>query len=123
MIAVSIFIISCGKSNQEKDLSAHSSQESYLGKPISHAYDAVIDSLISQMTLEEKSGMLHGTSMFTTAGVERLGVPELKMADEAFLLPGIQKWLINLDSAWVKNPELETRMFYCLRQLILSGHH
>lgn len=81
MIAVSIFIISCGKSNQEKDLSAHSSQESYLGKPISHVYDAVIDSLISRMTLDEKSGMLHGTSMFTTAGVERLGIPELKMAD------------------------------------------
>ncbi len=55
--------------------------ESYKGKAITHEYDVEIDNLISQMTLEEKSGMLHGTSMFTTAGVERLGVPELKMAD------------------------------------------
>ena len=33
------------------------------------------------MTLEEKIGMLHGNSMFTHGGVERLGIPELKMAD------------------------------------------
>lgn len=44
-------------------------------------FESKIDSLIAQMTLEEKIGMLHGNSMFTTGGVERLGVPELKMAD------------------------------------------
>ena len=44
-------------------------------------FDAKIDSLIEQMTIEEKIGMLHGNSMFTSGGVERLGVPELKMAD------------------------------------------
>ena len=42
---------------------------------------AHIDSIVAQMTLEEKVGMLHGNSMFTTAAVERLGVPELKIAD------------------------------------------
>lgn len=40
-----------------------------------------IDSLIRQMTLEEKVGMLHGNGMFTSAGVERLGIPELHYAD------------------------------------------
>ncbi|MGZ0015963.1 glycoside hydrolase family 3 C-terminal domain-containing protein [Yeosuana sp. AK3] len=55
--------------------------DTYLGKSITHTYDNKIDSIIDQMTLEEKTGMLHGTSMFTTAGVDRLGVPELKMAD------------------------------------------
>jgi beta-glucosidase len=40
-----------------------------------------IDSIVAQMTLEEKVGMLHGNSMFTTAGVERLGIPEFKIAD------------------------------------------
>ncbi len=82
MAAVSIFIISCNKNSRisdKTDLSATS--ENYVGKPITHQYDTRIDSLISQMTLEEKTGMLHGTSMFTTAGVERLGIPELKMAD------------------------------------------
>ncbi len=44
-------------------------------------YEEKINSLISQMTLEEKIGMLHGNSMFANGGVERLGIPELKMAD------------------------------------------
>ncbi len=81
MVAVSIFIISCNnnkKAKEHSDLKA--TTENYLGQPITHAFDTEIDNIISQMTLEEKSGMLHGTSMFTTAGVERLGVPELKMA-------------------------------------------
>ena len=82
MAAVSIFIISCNNTKKEKDNSDETAiTKSYLGQPITHAFDTEIDNIISQMTLEEKSGMLHGTSMFTTAGVERLGVPELKMAD------------------------------------------
>ena len=45
------------------------------------SFDSEIDKLISQMTLEEKIGMLHGNSMFSTGGVKRLGIPELRMAD------------------------------------------
>ncbi|MCH3971330.1 MAG: glycoside hydrolase family 3 C-terminal domain-containing protein [Oscillospiraceae bacterium] len=37
--------------------------------------------LISQMTLEEKTGMLHGTGLFHTQGIPRLGIPPLKMSD------------------------------------------
>ncbi len=82
MVTVSIFIISCNNAKQEKDHSDPTiASKRYSGNPITHAFDMEIDSLIDQMTLEEKSGMLHGTSMFTTAGIERLGVPELKMAD------------------------------------------
>lgn len=44
-------------------------------------HDEEINLLLSKMTLEEKIGMLHGQSMFATGGVERLGIPELKMAD------------------------------------------
>ncbi|MBA0885501.1 glycoside hydrolase family 3 C-terminal domain-containing protein [Flavobacterium undicola] len=51
------------------------------GKELSGEFDATIDKIVDQMTVEEKSGVLHGTSMFNTAGVERLGIPELKMAD------------------------------------------
>ncbi|MCB0639822.1 MAG: glycoside hydrolase family 3 C-terminal domain-containing protein [Lewinella sp.] len=40
-----------------------------------------IDSLISQMTLEEKIGMIHASSSFTSGGVPRLGIPELVMSD------------------------------------------
>ncbi|MES2240266.1 MAG: glycoside hydrolase family 3 C-terminal domain-containing protein [Bacteroidota bacterium] len=56
-------------------------QNTYIGKNITSEYDVQIENLISQMTLEEKIGMLHGNSMFSTAGVKRLGIPELKMAD------------------------------------------
>ena len=43
--------------------------------------DQRIESLISQMSLNEKIGMLHGNSKFTSAGVERLGIPELHLSD------------------------------------------
>lgn len=43
--------------------------------------ESKIDSLISQMTLEEKIGMIHASSSFTSGGVERLGIPELVMSD------------------------------------------
>ena len=56
-------------------------QKQYLGKSMTSEFDTKIDKLISQMTLEEKIGMLHGNSMFANAGVKRLGIPELKMAD------------------------------------------
>lgn len=40
-----------------------------------------IAGLLKQMTLEEKIGMIHGNSSFTSAGVSRLGIPELTMSD------------------------------------------
>ncbi|MDV7400683.1 hypothetical protein RZS08_55215, partial [Arthrospira platensis SPKY1] len=40
-----------------------------------------IDSLINLMTLEEKIGMIHANSSFTSGGVARLGIPELVMSD------------------------------------------
>src|ERR1700744_6154317 len=39
------------------------------------------DSLIKLMSLEEKVGMIHGNSSFTSAGVPRLGIPELVTSD------------------------------------------
>jgi beta-glucosidase len=53
----------------------------YEGKDLSDEYDAKIDEIVSKMTLEEKVGMLHGYSMFTNQGTERLGIPEVHMAD------------------------------------------
>jgi len=40
-----------------------------------------IDRVISKMTLNEKIDMLHGNSLFSSAGVKRLGIPELTCDD------------------------------------------
>jgi beta-glucosidase len=47
-------------------------------------YDAEIDRIISQMTIEEKVNMLHGKHMFTSAGVERLGIADMIYTDGPF---------------------------------------
>lgn len=43
--------------------------------------DRVVERLLSQLTLEEKIGMVHANTMFSSGGVERLGIPSLKYTD------------------------------------------
>ena len=45
------------------------------------AIQARATELVKKMTLEEKVGMIHGTSSFTSGGVARLGIPQLVMSD------------------------------------------
>jgi beta-glucosidase len=45
------------------------------------AIEAKISSTIKKLTLEEKIGMLHANGIFSTAGVERLGIPGLMTDD------------------------------------------
>jgi beta-glucosidase len=40
-----------------------------------------IESLLEQMTLQEKVDMIHASSSFTSGGVKRLGIPEIVMSD------------------------------------------
>ena len=40
-----------------------------------------IEDLVKELTLDEKIGMIHGAGLFHTAGVERLGIPPVKMSD------------------------------------------
>jgi len=47
-------------------------------------HEEQIDSLIMQMTLEEKINMLHAKYMFVSAGVERLGIADMIYADGPF---------------------------------------
>lgn len=44
-------------------------------------YEAQIQELLSQMTLEEKVGMIHGKGLFCNGAVERLGIPKLVTSD------------------------------------------
>ena len=39
------------------------------------------EEILKKLTLEEKIGMIHGAALFQTAGVEKLGIPPLKMSD------------------------------------------
>ena len=47
-------------------------------------YDSKIEAIIAGMSLEEKIAMLHGNGMFSSAGIKRLGIPELKYTDGPF---------------------------------------
>lgn len=63
-----------------------------------------LDTLVEQMTLEEKIGMVHGQGIFHTKGVERLGIPPLWMSDGPM---GVRKEL--QDDNW--NPKGTTDDF------------
>ena len=39
------------------------------------------EAILKELTLDEKIGLIHGAQLFQTAGVERLGIPPLKMSD------------------------------------------
>jgi beta-glucosidase len=45
------------------------------------AIDQKIANVVKKMTLEEKIEMLHGNALFSSAGVKRLGIPELTCDD------------------------------------------
>ncbi len=44
-------------------------------------YESQIQELLSQLTLEEKVGMIHGKGLFCSKAVERLGIPQLVTSD------------------------------------------
>lgn len=50
-------------------------------KKLSMEQECHVESLLKQLTLEEKIGMIHGNGLFKTAGVERLGIPALEVSD------------------------------------------
>ncbi|MBA0882981.1 glycoside hydrolase family 3 C-terminal domain-containing protein [Flavobacterium undicola] len=83
IITLSIFsmLLFKGYNANSQTVKAKKQNKTTRVKSLSSEFDAKIDKLVAQMTLEEKIGMLHGNSMFSTGGVKRLGIPELKMAD------------------------------------------
>ena len=47
-------------------------------------FDTKIDHIISEMSIEEKIAMLHGNGLFSSAGIKRMGIPEMKYTDGPF---------------------------------------
>jgi len=80
-LSVAMAFVAFASCKNEAQNAASTQAKVYEGKEIGSEFDAKIDQLVSQMTLQEKIGMLHGNSMFANGGVARLGIPELKMAD------------------------------------------
>lgn len=52
-----------------------------MGQQETKDYESQIQELLSQLTLEEKVGMIHGRGFFRSREVERLGIPQLVMSD------------------------------------------
>jgi len=50
-------------------------------EPASEDIKAQIETIISQLTLEEKVSLCHAQSKFSTKGIPRLGIPEIWMSD------------------------------------------
>ncbi len=62
-------------------MTIYSQQYSEQNSETDRSVENRIETLLSQMTLAEKISMLHGNSKFTTAGVERLGIPPWRLSD------------------------------------------
>lgn len=73
-IALAMQLASCNTSN-------NSEKPADINYSVNSKTEAKIDSLLSLMTLEEKVGMIHASSSFTSGGVPRLGIPEMIMSD------------------------------------------
>ena len=71
------------------------------------AIEERIESLLSQMTLEEKIGMIHGAGIFRSAGVPRLGIPDLIMSDGPM---GVREQF--QDKSWIPDGHSADRVSY-----------
>lgn len=75
-----------------------------------------IEKLIGELTLEEKIGMIHGDGLFRTKGVERLGIPPLKMSDGPM---GVRQEFEN--SAWIPAGGSDDYVTYLLSNSALAA--
>ncbi|MDE6634323.1 MAG: hypothetical protein K2J96_03565, partial [Bacteroidaceae bacterium] len=64
-----VICVSCGQAGQKVYGPVYLDENSPL--------EARVEDALSRMTLEEKVKVLHGQAKFSSAGVPRLGIPEL----------------------------------------------
>lgn len=64
--------------------------------------------LINEMTLKEKTGLIHGAGLFRTAGIDRLHIPPLKMSDGPM---GVRSEFVN--DQWMPVGTPDDYVTYC----------
>lgn len=69
--------------------------------------EIAIGQLLKQMTLEEKTGMVHGAGLFRTEGIKRLGIPPVFMSDGPM---GVRAEFKN--DAWINSGTTEDYVTY-----------
>ena len=76
---VKMFISFILLSNLFQSLTAQTALPIYLDSKFS--IDKRVENALSLMTLQEKVGLCHAQSKFSSTGVPRLGIPEISMSD------------------------------------------
>ena len=71
MIVLTIIILTnCGDASNQKEF-----------KTFDPKYESQVDSIVKNLSLEEKIALLHGNSFFSSEGIPRLGITEMKYTD------------------------------------------
>jgi beta-glucosidase len=70
---------------------------------VSRPVEERVEDALARMTLKEKVALCHGQSMFSSAGVPRLGIPELKMSDGPHGVRAEIRWDSFAEAGWAND--------------------
>jgi beta-glucosidase len=81
LLAIPFAVVSCSSPSTTSQKANDGIAKEIGLRKSSEAIEAQVDYLLGQLTLEEKISLVHANSKFTVAGVERLGIPEMRLSD------------------------------------------
>lgn len=82
LLAAQFMVTSCSMPTISSDATSGAVVVADIGKRKSEqSTEQQVEYLLGQLTLEEKISLVHANSKFTVAGVERLGIPEMRLSD------------------------------------------
>ncbi|AAZ27098.1 glycoside hydrolase family 3 C-terminal domain-containing protein [Colwellia psychrerythraea] len=82
LLAISVSNVGCVQQDVEANLTSKTLSENLDSKALRHKNkEQDIESLLAQLTLEEKISLVHANTKFANAAVERLGIHSMEMSD------------------------------------------